>query len=84
MISRISLLLFLAAPLAAQSPAPAPAAAPVAAPPAAPAEENIAWHDVTTWGVEGRAWPEQERLRWFDRLLPRPLRDRVLLSLRLP
>jgi hypothetical protein len=22
---------------------------------------------VTTWGVEGRAWPELERKRWFDR-----------------
>ncbi|WP_438479197.1 SGNH/GDSL hydrolase family protein [Oleiharenicola lentus] len=30
--------------------------------------EALAWHDVTQWGVEGRAWPEQTRLRWFDRL----------------
>lgn len=29
---------------------------------------NVEWHDVTNWGVEGRAWPEQERERWFDRL----------------
>ncbi len=28
---------------------------------------NLDWHDVTTWGVEGRAWTDQERLRWFDR-----------------
>ena len=28
----------------------------------------LAWHDVTTWGVEGRAWTGQKRLRWFDRL----------------
>ena len=25
------------------------------------------WHDVTTWGVEGRGWGEQDRRRWFDR-----------------
>lgn len=25
------------------------------------------WHDVTTWGVEGRILPEQQRQRWFDR-----------------
>jgi len=25
------------------------------------------WHDVTTWGVEGRGWGDQERKRWFDR-----------------
>jgi hypothetical protein len=31
------------------------------------AAENLDWHDVTQWGVEGRAWPEQARLRWFDR-----------------
>jgi hypothetical protein len=35
---------------------------------AARAAADLDWHDVTTWGVEGRAWPEQERLRWFDRL----------------
>jgi hypothetical protein len=33
--------------------------------PAVPAD--AAWHDVTTWGVEGRGWEDQERLRWFDR-----------------
>jgi hypothetical protein len=32
-----------------------------AAPPA------VEWHDVTTWGVEGRLWEDEERLRWFDR-----------------
>jgi len=26
------------------------------------------WHDVTTWGVEGRLWQKDERKRWFDRL----------------
>lgn len=32
------------------------------------AAAELAWHDVTQWGVEGRAWGEQNRLRWFDRL----------------
>ena len=46
---------------------PAPAA-PAAAATKKPAEPALSWHDVTTWGVEGRAWPEMERKRWFDRL----------------
>lgn len=29
---------------------------------------DVAWHDVTKWGVEGRGWGDQERKRWFDRL----------------
>jgi hypothetical protein len=32
------------------------------------AAAQLAWHDVETLGVEGRAWPEQPRLRWYDRL----------------
>ncbi len=32
------------------------------------AADNLEWHDVTKWGVEGRILPEQTRLRWFDRL----------------
>lgn len=32
------------------------------------AAANLDWHDVTQWGVEGRILPDQERLRWFDRL----------------
>jgi GDSL-like Lipase/Acylhydrolase family/N-terminus of Esterase_SGNH_hydro-type len=43
--------------------APAPAT-PAATPPVIPPLE---WHDVKTWGVEGRAWTDMERLRWFDR-----------------
>jgi hypothetical protein len=31
------------------------------------AAENLTWHDVTAWGVEGREWTGMERLRWFDR-----------------
>ena len=40
------------------------AATPAATPPVIPPLE---WHDVKTWGVEGRAWTDMERLRWFDR-----------------
>lgn len=50
---------------------PAPAlTAPTATPavPAPPVEPPLEWHDITTWGVEGRAFPDLERLRWFDRL----------------
>ena len=32
------------------------------------ADDGLAWHDVTSWGVEGRILPEQSRARWFDRL----------------
>lgn len=32
------------------------------------AEPSLTWRDVTTWGVEGRAWGDMERKRWFDRL----------------
>lgn len=34
---------------------------------AAPVPELV-WHDVTQWGVEGRAWVDQKRIRYFDRL----------------
>ena len=44
--------------------APASPAKPAAV---APAEPALDWHDVTQWGVEGRAWTDQERHRWFDR-----------------
>ena len=32
------------------------------------ADDGLSWHDVTTWGVEGRILPDAERKRWFDRL----------------
>ncbi len=61
-------LLLLALPLAAQT-APKPAPAPTPPPAANPADAaDIAWHDVTSWGVEGRMWTDQARARWFDRL----------------
>jgi lysophospholipase L1-like esterase len=31
------------------------------------ADDGLVWHDVTTWGVEGRILPDAERVRWFDR-----------------
>ena len=50
---------FMLATLNAQTAAPAK--------PAAPPPPALDWHDVTQWGVEGRAWPDMERKRWFDR-----------------
>ena len=29
---------------------------------------ELDWYDVTDWGVEGRAWQDEARARWFDRL----------------
>lgn len=37
------------------------------APAETPPEPALGWYDVVTWGVEGRAFPESERLRWYDR-----------------
>jgi len=31
-------------------------------------EPEFDWHDVTDWGVEGRALGDEPRARWFDRL----------------
>src|SRR5579862_2235043 len=63
--------LIAAAPLSshAQNPAPSAATPPVPSRPAAtPAPEpKLDWRDVTKWGVEGRAWGDLDRLRWFDR-----------------
>ena len=30
-------------------------------------EPALTWHDITQWGVEGRAFGDMERKRWFDR-----------------
>ena len=74
-LSRLALLsagLILASVGFAQDGATKKSTAKTAAAPAAatkqPVEPPLAWHDVTSWGVEGRAWPEMERKRWFDRL----------------
>ncbi|MGH7958967.1 MAG: SGNH/GDSL hydrolase N-terminal domain-containing protein, partial [Opitutaceae bacterium] len=45
---------------ATRATAPAPAAKQVV-------EPALEWHDVTKWGVEGRAFGDMERQRWFDR-----------------
>jgi hypothetical protein len=54
--------------LLALAPAFAQAPKAVAAKAKQPAEPALTWHDVTTWGVEGRAFGDMERKRWFDRL----------------
>lgn len=55
-------------PSASEATAAAAATAALATAPAKPAEPPLAWHDVTTWGLEGRALGDMERKRWFDRL----------------
>lgn len=50
-------------PLYAQEPVPEPEPVPEQA-----AELELAWHDVSTWDIEGRGWGDWERQRWFDRL----------------
>jgi lysophospholipase L1-like esterase len=54
--------LLMAVPVFAQAPA-----APAPAPAAAPAEPTLEWHPVAQWGVEGRAFADMDRLRYFDR-----------------
>lgn len=63
---RLASLLLLALPAAWVAPI---VAAPAKSAPAkkTPPEPKLQWHDVTEWGVEGRAWPEEPRARWFDR-----------------
>jgi hypothetical protein len=51
----------------AQTPTAVPAQAP-AAPAGPPAEPALTWHRPALWGVEGRAWTDKDRLRWYDRL----------------
>ena len=31
------------------------------------AQDEVQWHDVTQWGIEGRGWEDQKRSKWFDR-----------------
>ncbi len=52
----------------APAPKPADATRPDPAPAGTAAKPELAWHDVAAIGVEGRAWPEQPRARWYDRL----------------
>jgi hypothetical protein len=46
---------------------PAATTAPRATAAKQPVEPPLEWRDVTTWGVEGRAFGDMERQRWFDR-----------------
>ena len=52
--------------LAQTTPTPTAAAQTTAARPT-PVAPQLSWHDVTTWGVEGRAFGDLKRERWFDR-----------------
>jgi lysophospholipase L1-like esterase len=61
-----ALALFAGAVSLAQTPAPTKKKAAAAARP--PAEPALVWQDVTTWGVEGRAFGDLPRKAWFDRL----------------
>ncbi|WP_395750423.1 SGNH/GDSL hydrolase family protein [Prosthecobacter sp.] len=63
----ILLALFVSTSLLAQTAAPK-APAPAAKPKGPTIPADAQWNDVTTWGVEGRGWGDQQRLRWFDRL----------------
>jgi hypothetical protein len=56
--------------LHAQNSAPTPPTTPTSAhaSPAPAPQPKLDWYDVTKWGVEGRAWGDLDRLRWFDRL----------------
>jgi hypothetical protein len=31
------------------------------------ADAGVAWHDVSTWDIEGRLWADEPRSRHFDR-----------------
>ncbi|WP_395738952.1 SGNH/GDSL hydrolase family protein [Prosthecobacter sp.] len=63
----ILLALFVSTSLLAQTAAPK-APTPAAKPKGPTVAADAQWNDVTTWGVEGRGWGDQERKRWFDRL----------------
>src|SRR5262245_32631910 len=66
-----ALFFLFAVTLSAQPAQPAPSTAtldPAMAASKAAAGDNLDWHDVTAWGVEGRAWVDQPRARWFDRM----------------
>lgn len=63
----ILLALFVSTSLLAQTAAPK-APAPAAKPKGPTVPADALWNDVTTWGVEGRGWGDQQRKRWYDRL----------------
>ena len=59
--------LLAAAAVFGQSPAATPRTKAPAAAAKQPVEPALEWRDVTAWGVEGRAFGDMERQRWFDR-----------------
>jgi hypothetical protein len=63
----VTIALFTIATVMAQT--PVASTRPAAAPPAAKkaVEPPLEWRDITQWGVEGRAFDNMERKRWFDR-----------------
>src|SRR5687767_9959414 len=65
---RIALLWTLATTLVGFAQTGAPLVAEPAADRKKSSEPALQWHDVTTWGVEGRAFDDMERKSWFDRL----------------
>jgi len=65
MKSLLLLLALTAGSFAQTTPAPKTATPPATTP--APAAPPLTWHDVTSWGIEGRAFADLERKRWFDR-----------------
>src|SRR5687767_5653880 len=51
----------------AQTPKAGPANTAPATPKKQAVEPALEWRDVTTWGVEGRAFGDMDRKGWFDR-----------------
>ncbi|MSU48201.1 MAG: hypothetical protein EXS37_03770 [Opitutus sp.] len=68
-LSKLRLFIFtsLIAATAANAQTPAPAATPPVVAANKAVEPALTWNDVTQWGVEGRAFGDMERTRWFDR-----------------
>lgn len=63
----IGLLALLSPSARAETEATAEPAASTEAEKVTPKPPPVVWHDVTSWGVEGREWAEEKRLSWFDR-----------------
>jgi len=68
MKARFLCLLLLGTPLPAQNPPAAKEPSTFARDGTAAPTREVTWHDVTKWGAEGRAWVDQPRVSWFDRL----------------
>ncbi|MCA9130823.1 MAG: hypothetical protein KDB22_27250 [Planctomycetales bacterium] len=64
----VMLLFLLNAPVSAQEQPTVAQLDPAMAANQAAADDGLRWYDASDWGVEGRILPDQERLRWYDRL----------------